>query len=301
MNKNRIPSLNWLRVFEAAGRTESFAKAATILNMSAPAVSQQIRALETHFGKALFIRETRRVRLTESGRAFLPIVQNSLSSIEATATTIFGSEQVEQVMIQAVALLAMGWLPKIVAGFEAANPNVKVNILTLENTSEVGNNTSDSIPDIQIVFGSDSEFPKSAKRLFGEEVFPVARHDIAERITSANSLRYFTLLEVSSHQCGWFQILTDNCELNPEDVQIKMVDSTPIAFMMAREGLGIALCRSPASDGLQQSLNLVPCNRLIPIVGRQQYYLLSSETLGMRSGAAKLRDWILNAAKNEVT
>lgn len=45
-----IPSLNWLRVFEAAARTESLARAAETLNMSPSAVSQQIKALETHSG-----------------------------------------------------------------------------------------------------------------------------------------------------------------------------------------------------------------------------------------------------------
>ncbi|MEM9909884.1 MAG: LysR family transcriptional regulator, partial [Pseudomonadota bacterium] len=37
-----LPSLNWLRVFEAAARCESFARAAEELNMSAAAVSQQV-------------------------------------------------------------------------------------------------------------------------------------------------------------------------------------------------------------------------------------------------------------------
>ncbi|MEO0372636.1 MAG: LysR family transcriptional regulator, partial [Pseudomonadota bacterium] len=41
-----VPSLNWLRVFEAAARFQSFARAAEELNMSAAAVSQQVRALE---------------------------------------------------------------------------------------------------------------------------------------------------------------------------------------------------------------------------------------------------------------
>jgi len=46
MALQRIPSLNWLRVFEAAAQTESFTAAAHILNMSPSAVSQQINALE---------------------------------------------------------------------------------------------------------------------------------------------------------------------------------------------------------------------------------------------------------------
>ena len=52
MAQSRIPSLNWLRVFEAAAREENFARAAEKLNMSAPAVSQQIKAQENHLGRS---------------------------------------------------------------------------------------------------------------------------------------------------------------------------------------------------------------------------------------------------------
>ncbi len=67
---SRVPSLNWLRVFEAAARTESFARAAEQLNMSGAAVSQQVKALEQHLGAQLFQRQAHAVRLTEAGRAY---------------------------------------------------------------------------------------------------------------------------------------------------------------------------------------------------------------------------------------
>ena len=58
-----IPSLNWLRVFEAAARMENFARAAELLDMSTSGVSQQIKALESHFGEQLFERGARNVEV----------------------------------------------------------------------------------------------------------------------------------------------------------------------------------------------------------------------------------------------
>ena len=88
MAGRRIPSLNWLRVFEAAARMESFARAAAELGMSPPAVSQQVRALEGHFGQALFTRGARHVRLTRAGAAFLPAVRQALNpSVHLVLTT----------------------------------------------------------------------------------------------------------------------------------------------------------------------------------------------------------------------
>ena len=62
MTYRRIPSYNWLRVFEMAARFESFSQAAEQLAMSPAAVSQQIKALESHLQQPLFERRQRRVR-----------------------------------------------------------------------------------------------------------------------------------------------------------------------------------------------------------------------------------------------
>ncbi|RVI01110.1 LysR family transcriptional regulator, partial [Sinorhizobium meliloti] len=67
MRATTIPSLNWLRVFEAAARHQSFARAGKELNMSAAAVSQQVLALETHLGRPLFERTANRIHLTVEG------------------------------------------------------------------------------------------------------------------------------------------------------------------------------------------------------------------------------------------
>jgi len=78
---SKIPSWNWLRVFEASARCESFARAAVELNMSAAAVSQQARALEERLGARLFDRQAPAVRLTDVGRAYLPGVQQPLLTL----------------------------------------------------------------------------------------------------------------------------------------------------------------------------------------------------------------------------
>ena len=82
-----IPSLNWLRVFEAAARMENFARAAELLDMSTSGVSQQIKALESHFGEQLFERGARNVKLTDAGHAFLPAVRQALRLSRRNSTS----------------------------------------------------------------------------------------------------------------------------------------------------------------------------------------------------------------------
>ncbi|HBO5217185.1 TPA: LysR family transcriptional regulator, partial [Pseudomonas aeruginosa] len=62
-----LPSLNALRAFEAAARLHSISLAAEELHVSHGAVSRQVRLLEEDLGVALFGRDGRGVKLTDSG------------------------------------------------------------------------------------------------------------------------------------------------------------------------------------------------------------------------------------------
>src|SRR3954465_2010464 len=68
----RLPSLNALRAFEAAGRHRGFARAAGELHVTQGAISRHVRVLEEHLGVDLFRRRPHGVELTERGRALLP-------------------------------------------------------------------------------------------------------------------------------------------------------------------------------------------------------------------------------------
>jgi LysR family glycine cleavage system transcriptional activator len=80
---NRPPSFAALRAFEAAARVESFALAADELHLTPSAISHQVRDLEAHFGRPLFLRRHRRVELTAEGRALLGGISHPFRQIEA--------------------------------------------------------------------------------------------------------------------------------------------------------------------------------------------------------------------------
>ncbi|MDH0646323.1 LysR family transcriptional regulator, partial [Pseudomonas sp. GD03867] len=62
-----LPPLNALRAFEATARLNSVSQAAEVLHVTHGAVSRQIKVLEEHLGVALFVKDGRGVKLTDSG------------------------------------------------------------------------------------------------------------------------------------------------------------------------------------------------------------------------------------------
>src|SRR5271156_4676751 len=76
------PPLNALRAFEAAARHLSLTKAALELNVTAGALSHQIRGLEDHLGLKLFDRGVRSIALTAEGTALYPGLQAGFLHIQ---------------------------------------------------------------------------------------------------------------------------------------------------------------------------------------------------------------------------
>ncbi|SFU09354.1 LysR family transcriptional regulator [Sedimentitalea nanhaiensis] len=74
-------TLRGLEVFEALARTGSVAQAAELTGLSQPAVSQQLRNLETALGTDLIDRARRPMRLTPAGRGFLARTQTVLAEL----------------------------------------------------------------------------------------------------------------------------------------------------------------------------------------------------------------------------
>ncbi|WP_339948401.1 LysR family transcriptional regulator [uncultured Albimonas sp.] len=83
--------LQSLRIFVAVAEAESFAAGARAVGLSAPSATRGIGALESALGARLFTRTTRRVRLTEVGRAYLGEVREILAHLQAADEAAAGA------------------------------------------------------------------------------------------------------------------------------------------------------------------------------------------------------------------
>ena len=75
-------NLEWLRTFSAIYECKNITEASNKLNMTQPGVSKHLSALESHIGKKLFERTTRKLAPTEYGKFLYSQINNPLSELE---------------------------------------------------------------------------------------------------------------------------------------------------------------------------------------------------------------------------
>lgn len=122
-----LPPLNALRAFEAAGRHESFSRAAEELAVSHSAISRHVRGLEHRLNTRLFRDVSRGVELTAEGAAYLSEVTPALDAI-AEATERVTERPKGVVMINSEPLFAAKWLIPRLSDFYAAYPDIEIRL-----------------------------------------------------------------------------------------------------------------------------------------------------------------------------
>lgn len=85
--------LRLLESFVVLASELHFGRAAQMLAFAQPALSQQIRRLETQLGSSLFIRDSRKVELTAAGTAFLAHARVSLAAAGDAAAAVAATER----------------------------------------------------------------------------------------------------------------------------------------------------------------------------------------------------------------
>lgn len=126
--------LHSMGVFVAVAEEESFAAAARRLNMSPPAVTRTIAALEEHLGIKLLTRTTRFVRATDAGQRYLESSRRILveaDEADEAAAGVHASPRGQLTVTAPVLFGSMHVMPGIVE-FLARYPEVSVNAVFLD-------------------------------------------------------------------------------------------------------------------------------------------------------------------------
>ncbi|MBB2891912.1 LysR substrate-binding domain-containing protein [Flexivirga oryzae] len=124
-----------LRTFLAVSQSLSFTRAAELLEIRQPTVSQHIRKLEELVGRTLFVRDTRTVRLTADGDALTGFARTILAAQEQAVDYFTGSGLTGRLRVGVTDDLALTPLPKILRQFRQAYPRVDLDLTVAQSPS----------------------------------------------------------------------------------------------------------------------------------------------------------------------
>lgn len=125
----KLPPLNALRAFDAAGRHQSFLLAAKELHVSAASVSRFIKVLEGDLGQILFTRHANGVRLTEMGEQYLLAIQPALQQIASISHDFRQDNTKRRLNIVSIPAIAETWLVSRLWNFQQQHKNIQINLV----------------------------------------------------------------------------------------------------------------------------------------------------------------------------
>ncbi|SCW81417.1 DNA-binding transcriptional regulator, LysR family [Rhizobium mongolense subsp. loessense] len=124
--------LRQLQYFVAAAKAEHFTKAAQRLNIVQSALSSSVRALEQELNAQLFVRTTRKVRLTAAGRALLEKAEIVLDAAKDAREAVSAVAQAKSGKLNlgtVQGLPAFVDLPFLLARFHKRHPHIDVRLI----------------------------------------------------------------------------------------------------------------------------------------------------------------------------
>lgn len=198
----QLASLDLLRGFVAVGRRMSITLAADDLCLTQSAVSRQVRTLEAMLGVKLFVRGHRSIAFTTEGERLFACADDALAQLQYVAGILRGGLAARPVTIASSIGVTSLWLLPRLGDFLDRHPNIDIRVAA----NNALNNLRTTELDLAIRYCPPENAPRSATRLFGEAMTPVAHPSLGLSVLgSARELEAHTLLEFDGEYRPWFR------------------------------------------------------------------------------------------------
>jgi LysR family glycine cleavage system transcriptional activator len=281
-----------LRVFEAAARHLSLTRAGDELFLTQGAVSKQIKALENHIGRSLFVRIHRGLVLTPCGEGYYRDIAPLLAGIDRATEKLLGNREVTKLTLYVLSSLGERWLIERIARFVQANPDIDLKLTAM--LSSDGKNRCEL--DGEFRFGLGSWPGETADHLFGEETLLVASPALLSRLGEIESS-----VDIFMVPHAWDELIDSIPELSTASKtgpfpQAAMYEYYNVLIRAAVVGLGLAVIPRVWIKNELASGQLV--NPLcLGVTSKYGYYFVVPEGKSESPAVLAFRDWLRLEAK----
>ncbi len=290
---SRLPPLNALKAFEAAGRHLNFRLAAEEIGVTHGAVAQHVRALEAQMAVKLFRRLPRGLELTDEGRKYLAPVRRAFDMI-AEATDVLRPQQTK-LIISATPSFAAKWLVPRLGRFTAQHPEIDVSV---DAGTGLANFQADGV-DIAVRQGTPPFGPGLvADPLFPQELFAVCSPQLLtgkHPLRTPEDLVHHVLLH-DAHGL-WPLFLEDAFAGKPKpQVRTMSFNQSSLAVDAAVAGQGVALVSNPlVNQELADGRLCRPFEH--SITGAPGFFVVTPRTPRKPEPVEHMRNWLLTQSK----
>ena len=294
----KLPPLNAVRAFEAAGRYLSFTGAARELLVTQSAVSRNVSILEDLLGAKLFFRRQRGIELTARGEAYFRTLSTALDQIDNATRRVRDDADETLLRLKLPPTFAIRWLVPRLHAFKALHPQIEVQVTTSHNPGDFERE------DVDVFVHSEFGAPPGDgyRRLFGEVLTPVCSPRLlagAAPLEQAEDLARHTLLSSSNRPRDWPLWLAAAGLPTLESASAITFDNAALAYQAAIDALGVVIAqRALIEDDLKAGRLIAPL--ALHVATQGAYYLAFHPHRPKAPRVAAFEAWLVaEAAKSE--
>lgn len=287
--EDKLPPLNLLKVFEAAGRHLSFKEASRELHVTPSAVSHQIKTLEDQLGFVLFRRNNRSLALTKAGQALFSSVSGHLSALRQDISRVIRRHGSPSIRAHILPFMASEYVIPNLHQFQREHPDLELRIETSANMLDFDYHDID----IGVRLGLGEWPGLIAEKLVCIEATPVCSRGFQDQhqMQELTDLSDKTLIQIQWEEDPW-QRWADQTGI-PLDTSHKLtLDSFTNSLTAAEQGLGVALALFPlAYQWVEQGRLVAPFRERIPV--EEAYYLVYRPEDADREDIQRFVRWLV--------
>lgn len=292
MAKTTLPPFAALRAFHAAATHPRYRDAAESLGVTESAISHQVRRLEDFLRTPLMDRSGPRPKLTETGRRYLAQIEPAMGQIAAATEAVMPGSGRRPVRLTLPPSLAATWLIPRLSGFEAANPEVDLQLVATTRVVDLKGERTD----LAIRHGRGPWSDVESTFLLDETAMPLcAPGYIAPQAPTTEVLSQLRIIVNGHVPNEWEEWARAHGLEPPAGADAIVLEGMEQALQVAETGHGIAMGRRPMIDGrLEQGRLIAPFGEAGPTGAA--YHLCRAVGETPTAAARRLERWLIEAA-----